>query len=87
MCNLSNFEGVMRHLAACDGPRRKVAVVCPKDSHTLHAVELALERELADFIFVSDVKCDDAQRIKQRFNDHVTEVCEPDADAAARKAV
>lgn len=66
--------------------RKRIAVACPHDSHTLEAVEKALEEGIADFILFGDCE-------KMKINDkvlaspHVQTVHEEDIDKAAALAV
>ena len=44
----------MVHSLRARGIRRRVAVVCPKDSHTEYVIIRALREEIAEFLLVSD---------------------------------
>lgn len=87
---LNNFEGVISYLAG--RPRRKVAVVCPHDDHTREAIEDALNRGIADFVFVGAADSE-LHRLSDLFPGHVQTVELSDSvesldrDEAARHAV
>lgn len=78
---LKDFDTIIRHLAAAE-PRARVAVACPHDDHTCEAVAMALEASIARFILVGD-----PARIPFAPSEQVRIVAEPDADAAAARAV
>lgn len=84
---LSNFDSVMSYLAVPGQCRSKVAVACPYDSHTIEAVEAALEKCLADFILVGRRHNDEAARLAEAYPGRVERIDAEDSDEAARQAV
>lgn len=84
---LSNFDSVMAFLASHNGRRRRVAVVCPHDSHTLEAIEGALARDIADFIFVGLREKAASLLDADKYTGRITHIECPDPDEAARTAV
>ena len=66
--------------------RKRIAVACPHDSHTLEAVEKALEEGIADFILFGDTgKMKICEKVIS--SPHVRTVHEEDIDKAAALAV
>lgn len=47
-----NFSTIISQLRS-NGTRKKVALVCPNDSHTEYVINRALEEGIADFILVT----------------------------------
>lgn len=82
---LSDFNSVFSYLSGV--ARRRVAVVFPHDSHTLDAVEAALERDLADFILIGRNDDNRLKNIVEENNLHTEFILEDDADKAASHAV
>lgn len=85
MQSIPNFESLLGHLA--DAPRRRVAVACPHDSHTVEAIEAALEKGFADFIFFGKADIIKALPLMDNYADRVELVGIDDTDEAARAAV
>lgn len=65
----------------------KIVVVCANDSHTEHAVELALEAGIARFLLLGDKSIMEQFDIVKRYADSVELAHFADADEAAREAV
>lgn len=85
MQSIRNFESLLGHLA--DAPRRRVAVACPHDSHTVEAIEAALAEGFADFIFFGKGDIIKALPLMDTYADRVELVEIDDTDEAARAAV
>lgn len=87
MKHIHNFNDLVGSLSAMHN-RKRVAMACPADSHTRYVVERGLEEGVADFTLVCAGTCGpDFEDIARRYPGHVEVIVEPDADAAARKAV
>ena len=87
MQRLSDFDSLFTYLARPGMTRRKVAVVCPHDDHTLEAVDGALQKNIADFTLVGDTESPAIQRLTERYPGRVEKIAEPNPDRAARRAV
>lgn len=85
MQSIPNFESLLGHLA--DAPRRRVAVACPHDSHTVEAIEAALEKGFADFTFFGKADIIKALPLMDKFAGRVELTEFDDTDEAARAAV
>lgn len=85
MQKLTKFHSVFDQLKSL--PRRRVAVACPHDSHTLQAIFGALEDGLADFVLVGRTDLASVMHLAARFAGRVELVVEEDPDQAARRAV
>jgi len=85
MQSIRNFENLLGHLA--DVPRRRVAVACPHDTHTVEAVEAALAEGFADFIFFGKGDIIKALPLMDKYAGRVELVEIDDTDEAARAAV
>lgn len=87
METIRNFNDIISRLRSND-TRRRVAMVCPADSHTEYVVQRGLEDGIADFIFVCAGACNsDFEDIRAHYPDRVTVFTEPTPDDAARRAV
>lgn len=68
--------------------RKRVAVVCPADSHTEYVVSRALREQVSDFVLVCGGKCrPEFELLRSRYASRVTVVEEATPDDAARRAV
>lgn len=87
MKTIRTFDEMVRRVKARD-ERRRVAVVCPHDSHTEEVVVRALTEKLADFVLVTDNPDDASVRsINTLFPERTAIVTATDVDDAALKAV
>ena len=70
------------------GNRRRVALVCPDDSHTAYVVERALDEGIADFtLFCGRPLADWAERLLETSGGHMAVEQTASPDEAARAAV
>lgn len=70
------------------GNRKKVALVCPNDSHTEYVVNRALKEGIADFILVlGGTRAEFVDRFIEEYPQHVTILNAENPDAAAALAV
>lgn len=87
MKKIQNFDDVVAKLRL-EGKRKRVAMVCPADSHTEYVVRRGLEEGIADFLLVCSGECKpEFKCLKERFPDRVEVVCSGTPDDAAREAV
>lgn len=87
MQHICNFDELIDKLRSMP-ERKRVAVVCPGDTHTEYAVKRALEEQTADFILVeSGVAQWDIAEVCRRHPGRVEVCCAPSPDEAARMAV
>ena len=78
----------MVHSLRARGIRRRVAVVCPKDSHTEYVIIRALREEIAEFLLVSDTAdMEMAYHLRMASPDFVRVYEAETPDAAAALAV
>lgn len=78
----------MVHSLRARGIRRRVAVVCPKDSHTEYVIIRALREEIAEFLLVSDTAdMEMAYHLRMASPDFVRVYKAETPDAAAALAV
>ena len=84
---IRNFDGLLARLSET-GRRKRVAMVCPADSHTRYVVERGLKEGFADFVLVCAGECTpDFAAMKGQYPGRVEIVIEPTNDDAARRAV
>lgn len=87
METIRNFNDIIDRLRSVSS-RKRVAMVCPDDSHTEYVVRRALQEGFADFILVCANACSPGfEDIVAHYPDHVTVAFEPTPDDAARRAV
>lgn len=85
MQKFCNFDQIFQHLSS--QPRRKVAVAWPHDEHTLEAAQAALDRGIAEFLFIGDPSHAPLAEVLRKFPRHAAIVAAHDSDEAARIAV
>lgn len=84
---LTNFDDIVSRLRSLQS-RRRVAVVCPADSHTEYVVSRSLQEGFADFLLVCAGACKpEFEDLRSRYPEHVTVYEAADPDDAARKGV
>ncbi len=84
----SGFAAIVAQLKSTDNVRRRVALVCPDDSHTLYVLQRALDEGVADFtLFCGRPVLDEVKALVQSNPSRVTTVCKETPDDAARAAV
>lgn len=87
MKTIRNFDDIVNRLRSVDR-RKRVAVVCPDDSHTGYVVRRGLHEGFADFIFVCAGACgDEFEAIRALYPDNVSVCIAGSPDEAARRAV
>lgn len=87
MTQIKDFSDLINHLRVLP-QRKRVALVCPNDSHTDYVMTRAIADGLADLLLVAGGKCSSvARQLAKDYPDMVTVIVEPDADSAARRAV
>lgn len=70
------------------GRRKKVALVCPNDSHTEYVINRALEEEIADFTLVlGGTRTDFIDQLISKYPGHIEIIETENPDAAAATAV
>ncbi|MBR4846484.1 MAG: phosphate butyryltransferase [Bacteroidaceae bacterium] len=68
--------------------RKRIAVVCPNDGHTLHVIQRSLEEGIADFaLVVEEAHREASEEIQRQYPDRVTLFSAEDTIDAARLAV
>ena len=68
--------------------RRRIAVACPNDAHTLRVIQRSLQEGIADFaLVVEEAHQAGAQELHQQYPDNVTLYTAEDTVDAARMAV
>lgn len=83
---IKNFEELKSHFAALP-VKKRVAVVCPSDDHTMEVVERCLRQNLAEFTLCLAESSDWAERIASLYPDKIDIELTTSADDAARAAV
>lgn len=84
---IRTFDDIVSSLRKLD-TRKRVAIVCPADSHTEYVVSRSLEEGFADFIFVCSGACKpEFAALAARHEGHVEIIEEGTPDDAARGAV
>ncbi len=87
MAPILDFTSLIDRLRSLNG-RKRVAVVCPDDSHTEYVIVRSLNEGFADFLLVTDTPhLSHAEHIRSQYPGHVEVYETPDPDSAARKAV
>lgn len=87
METIRNFNDIVSRLRSVSN-RKRVAMVCPNDTHTEYVVRRSLQEGFADFVFVCSVECSHAfKEIRSLYPDHVSVCVAADPDEAARRAV
>lgn len=85
MENSSSFAHIVQAVARL--PRKRMAVVCPDDSHTQAALLQVLQHNLADLLLVGQSKNTQGLPAFAPFESHLQRIEAADCDEAARKAV
>ncbi len=83
---IRTFEQLTAHLKK-QNRRKRVAVVCAKDSHTEYAVSRALDEGIAEFLMIGDSKIVEQFPALKRHARYVETLHIEDPDEAAREAV
>lgn len=87
MQQLQNFTTLISRLQLVE-TRKKVALVCPNDSHTEYVINRALDEGIADFLLVlGGVRASFIDVMLEKHASHVEVVETETPDAAAAKAV
>lgn len=87
MKTIHNFDEIVSRLRSVNS-RKRVAMVCPADSHTEYVVGRALQEDIADFLLVCGGECKPEFRNFSSLYPGRVEILEAgDPDDAARKAV
>ena len=87
MQSITNFDGLVALLRSMP-KRRRVAVVCPGDSHTEYVIKRALDEQVADFVLVNGGECRwDVAEVCRRHPGRVEVRTAGTPDEAAREAV
>ncbi len=87
MQQVKSFKSIISLLQSL-GQRKKVAMVCPNDSHTEYVIRRSLECGIADFVLVlGGVKADFVSNILSDYSTHVEVIETETPDAAAAMAV
>lgn len=87
MESIRNFDDIVSRQCSVTN-RKRVAVVCPADSHTEYVVGRCLKEGIADFLLVCAGACKpEFERLRSLYEGHVEVFIEPTPDDAARKAV
>lgn len=82
-----NFSTIISQLRS-NGTRKKVALVCPNDSHTEYVINRALEEGIADFILVTGgTRAEFIDVLSEKYPGHIEVTDAPTPDDAAAKAV
>lgn len=82
-----NFKSLISNLRSA-GARKKVALVCPNDSHTEYVIRRALEEQIADFMLVTGgTKAKFVEELAEKHPDHIHIYEEKTPDTAAAHAV
>ncbi len=84
----SGFAAIVAQLKSTDSVRRRVALVCPDDSHTLYVLQRALDEGVADFtLFCGRPLSEEVSNLVRTNGQHISTVCLETPDEAARAAV
>lgn len=87
MESIQNFDDIVSRQCSVTN-RKRVAVVCPADSHTEYVVGRCLKEGIADFLLVCAGECKpEFERLRSMYEGHVEVYLEPTPDDAAYKAV
>ena len=93
ICSKSNrmeairtFDQLTAHLQSL-ATRKRVAVVCANDEHTVYAVLRALKEGIAEFLMIGDEAVLEQVPERKQYAGHLEMVHVADADEAAREAV
>ena len=87
METIADFNALMNKLQSMTN-RKRVAVVCPNDSHTEYVIERGLNEGLVNFLLIKGGACSpELRNICAQFSDHVEVIDTPTPDDAARIAV
>lgn len=86
MKNTTSFEHLAEHFAMLQ-PKRRVAVVCPHDQHTIQVVDKCLQDALARVILICSEPSEWANRLSRSGNPDVEVIMTDSADHAAQVAV
>ena len=84
---IRTFDDIVSSLRKLD-TRKRVAIVCPADSHTEYVVSRGLDEGFVDFILVCSGECKpEFAALAKRHEGHVEIEVQPTPDDAARRAV
>ncbi len=84
----SGFAAIVARLKSSDNVRRRVALVCPDDSHTLYVLRRAVDEGVADFtLFCGRPLSDEVSSLVQANGSRMATVGKETPDDAARAAV
>ncbi len=83
---IRSFEQLTSHLKSLNR-RRRIAVVCAKDSHTEYALSRALEDGIAELLMIGDSAVLDKFSVLKKYPQYVNAIHIEDPDEAAREAV
>lgn len=83
---ITNFKELESHFATLP-VKKRIAVVCPSDDHTIEVVERCLRQNLAEFTLCLAEPSDWAERMASKHADKVAVELTSSADDAARAAV
>ncbi len=87
MQSTQNFKTLISHLQS-QNCRKKVALVCPNDSHTEYVINRALEEGIADFLLVTGgERAAFIDELSEKYPGHITVVEAETPDDAAATAV
>lgn len=87
MGTIQNFNDIISRLQSVR-KRKRVAMVCPNDTHTEYVVRRGLKEGFADFVLVCSGACSpEFEEIRTLHPDHVSVCMADDPDDAARRAV
>lgn len=87
MQQLQNFNTLISRLQTI-GTRKKVALVCPNDSHTEYVINRGLKEGIADFVLVlGGVRAEFIDSLLADYPSHISIVEEQTPDEAAARAV
>lgn len=87
MKTIRNFDDIISRLRSVR-VRKRVAVVCPDDSHTEYVIRRSLKEDLADFLLVcAGTGSKGVEDIKSLYPDNVSVYTADTPDDAARRAV
>lgn len=83
---IQDFDQLTQHLKT-SGRRRRIAVVCANDPHTVYAITRALDEGIADFLLIGDRGVLEHYPQLQAHPGHVATIHLTEPDEAAREAV